>query len=319
MPTKTFTRPIAAAAVLACAAATLAACGSSKDDASGKTYSGVCDTVKSGSVSESVKTSGDIGQPAATFDKPLKATGLERTIVKVGSGEKTEKGQNVNVAISVYLGTGKELGKAQTGTLPVGVSSSSLPKAFAAGAACLPVGSRAVVTDTAKDVYGSSLTGNSQIKATDSLVIVTDVVSVDKPLVPSKWTKDVPKVSIGKGGKPKVTLTSKTPSKNLELKVLKQGTGATVKSGDSVTLDYQGTSWDTGKIFDQSYGRSPATFTTDQVVKGFGAALVGQKVGTQLIVTMPPEDAYGAKGSGQQLSGQTLVFYIDIEKTKSAS
>ena len=41
-----------------------------------------------------------------------------------------------------------------------------------------------------------------------------------------------------------------------------KGTGAVVKSGDSVTVDYQGTNWNSGKIFDQSYGRTPATFST---------------------------------------------------------
>jgi peptidylprolyl isomerase len=91
-----------------------------------------------------------------------------------------------------------------------------------------------------------------------------------------------------------------------------------VKSGDTVTLDYQGTSWDTGKIFDQSYGKQPATFTTDGVVEGFGAALVGQKVGTRLIVSIPPKYAYGEKGAGQQLSGQTLVFVLEIKSSAAA-
>ena len=324
MPSKTIIRPIVGAAVLACAATTLAACGSSgsKDDdakasTGGASYSGVCDDVKSGDTSDSVTVGGTFGKkPTATFDKPLKATSLERTISKVGTGDKTEKGQTVNAMISVYTGAGKLLG---TQPLTIAVGSASIPKAFTAGVACLPVGSRAVVTDSAKDIYGAA--GNTQagIKATDSLVIVTDVVSVKKPLVPAKWTKDVPKVTTGKGGEPKVTLASKTPAKTLELKVLKQGTGDTVASGDSVTVQYQGTSWDTGKIFDQSYGRGAATFATDQVVEGFGAALVGQKVGTQLIVSIPPKYAYGEKGSGQQLSGQTLVFYIDIQKTQAPS
>ena len=66
-----------------------------------------------------------------------------------------------------------------------------------------------------------------------------------------------------------------------------------MQAGDNVTLHYQGTSWDTGEVFDQSYGGDPAQFTTDAVIQGFGAALVGQKVGTKLIVTIPPQYAYG--------------------------
>lgn len=324
MPSKKILRPVTGLAVLACAAATLAGCGSSgKDNASsttvnkGVSYSGVCDDVKSGATSGSVKVTGAFGKSGtkATFKKPFKATSLQRTITKLGTGAKTSKGQTVNTQISVFLSSGKSLG---TQALALNVGSASIPKAFAAGAACLPVGTRSVVTDSAKDVYGAA--GNTQlgIKPTDSMVIVTDVVSVKQPVKVNAWTKDVPKVTVGKGGKPTVKLPKTKPPTQLELKVLKKGNGATVKSGDQVTLDYQGTSWDTKKIFDQSYGRGAATFATDQVVEGFGAALVGQKVGTKLIVSIPPQYAYGPKGSGQQLAGQTLVFYIDIEKVKSA-
>lgn len=105
------------------------------------------------------------------------------------------------------------------------------------------------------------------------------------------------------------------PPTELVLKVLKEGTGETVKSGDSVTIDYQGTNWTTGKVFDESYGKTPATFTTDGVVKGFGAALVGQKVGTQLVVGIPPEFGYGTAGQPSAgISGtDTLVFVIEIK------
>lgn len=331
MPPKTIMRPLASAAALACAAAVLAGCGSSdnnKDadaDASasssasaGSASDSACVDAKSGETSDGVKVSGTFGKkPTATFSKPLKASGLERTIAKEGDGAKTKDGQTVNTVVSVYTGDGKLLGT-QPLALPIG--SSNVPDAFAAGAACLPVGSRVVVTDSAKDVYGASGNPSAGIKASDSMVIVTDVVSVKKPLKVAKWTEDVPKVTTDKDGKPTVKLASKTPAKKLEIKVLKQGTGDTVKSGDQVTVDYQGTSWDTGKVFDQSYGKQPATFGTDQVVEGFGAALVGQKVGTKLIVSIPPKYAYGEKKSAQApLGGQTLVFYIDIEKTSSGS
>jgi FKBP-type peptidyl-prolyl cis-trans isomerase len=324
VPPKKIFRPIVGLAALTCAAATLAACGSSSgksDDSTSSTvnkgvsYSGVCDDVKSGATSGSVKVTGAFGKTTtkATFKKPLKATALQRTIQTLGTGAKTSKGQTVNTEVTVYLGTGKSLG---TQPLSLAVGSASIPKAFTAGAACLPVGSRSVVTDSAKDIYGAA--GNSQvgIKATDSLVIVTDVVSVKKPVVPTAWTKNVPTVKLGKGGIPKITLKGAAPTK-LELKVLKKGNGATIKSGDQVTLNYQGVSWKTKKIFDQSFGKQPATFGTDQVVEGFGAALVGQKVGTRLIVTIPSQYAYPT-GSGSAQAGQTLVFYIDISKTVSS-
>ena len=326
-------RRLAPVALLAASALLLTACGSSKDakDDSKDTKSasspsatptadaGGCGTFSAGKDSDGVKVTGEFGKTqTATFSTPLAASGLERTVLTEGSGEDTTPGQNVNVLISVYLGKdGKALGS-QPVSLTVG--DSSMIKAFSAGIDCVPIGSRVVVAAPAKDMYGDQ--GNSQlgISADDSLVIVTDVIGVKKALVPEAWKTDVPKVSFDAQGKPTVKLPATKPPKQLLLKVLKAGTGDVVKAGDTVTLDYQGTSWDTGKIFDQSYGKQPASFATDQVVEGFGAALVGQKVGTRLIVTIPPEYAYGEKSAGDSsgLGGQTLVFVIDIQKTASA-
>jgi peptidylprolyl isomerase len=49
-------------------------------------------------------------------------------------------------------------------------------------------------------------------------------------------------------------------------------------------------------------------------VKGFGAALVGQKVGSQVVAIIPPADGYGTSGStdGTIKGTDTMVFVIDI-------
>jgi peptidylprolyl isomerase len=319
-------RRLAPVVLLAASTLVLASCGSdSKDKTSepkktssasaspSKDASG-CTSYPSGKTSEGVKVSGDFGtKQTATFSTPLKATKLERTVVDEGKGEKTKDGETLDLLISVYLGKdGKALG---TQPVSLTVGDSQMIQAFTAGIDCVPIGSRVVVAAPAKDMYGPQ--GNSQlgITAEDSLVIVTDVIGEKKPLVPQEWKKNAPTVKFNAKGTPKLTLPDTKPPADLLLKVLKPGNGDVVKAGDTVTLDYQGTSWDTGKIFDQSYGKQPASFATDQVVEGFGAALVGQKVGTKLVVSIPPKYAYGEKGAGQPLSGQTLVFVIDIQKT----
>jgi peptidylprolyl isomerase len=325
-------RRLAPVALLAVLALALTACGSSKSSkdtssdksssspsASASTDASGCTSYSSGSTSEGVKVSGDFGKTqTATFKTPLKASGIERTVLTKGSGEVTKSGETVDTLVSVYLGKdGKALGS-QPVSLTVG--DASMIKAFLAGIDCVPVGSRVVVTAPAKDMYGPQ--GNTQlgITADDTLVIVTDVIGQKKQVVPQAWKSNVPKVTFDAQGKPTVKLPGTKPPKQLLLRVLKPGTGDVVKSGDTVTLDYQGTSWDTGKIFDQSYGKQPASFATNQVVEGFGAALVGQKVGTRLIVSIPPQYAYGTEKANDSsgLAGQTLVFVIDIQKTASA-
>jgi peptidylprolyl isomerase len=330
-------RRLAPVALLAASAFVLASCGDDgSDKASGKTSgkdkasstesassspsatadAGGCGTFAAGKVSDGVKVSGDFGQKqTATFSTPLKATGLERTVVDKGTGAETKAGQTLDVLISVYLGKdGKALGSQQVSLTP---GDSQMIQAFTAGIDCVPIGSRVVVTAPAKDMYGEE--GNSQlgITAEDSLVIVSDVIGEKKQVVPGEWKKDVPKVSFDADGKPTLTLPDTKPPADLLLKVLKPGDGDVVKAGDTVTLDYQGTNWRTGKIFDQSYGKQPASFATDQVVEGFGAALVGQKVGTRLVVSIPPEYGYGATGNEQAgIKGtDTLVFVLEIKAT----
>ena len=41
-----------------------------------------------------------------------------------------------------------------------------------------------------------------------------------------------------------MTLPDTAPSAELQLKVLEEGDGAAVEAGDSVTVQYQGISWD---------------------------------------------------------------------------
>jgi FKBP-type peptidyl-prolyl cis-trans isomerase len=321
-------RRLTPVALVAASALLLTACGSgsdAKDKTSGSsskspssspsasTDASGCTSYSSGETSKAVKVDGEFAKTqTATFKTPLKASSIQRTVLTEGTGAKTTSGQSIDALISVYLGKdGKALGS-QPVTLTVG--DASVIPAFTAGIDCVPIGSRVVVAAPAKDMYGAE--GNTQlgITAEDSLVIVTDVIGVKKALKPQAWKKDVPKVTFG-GDKPTLKLPGTKPPTDLLLKVLKPGTGDVVKAGDSVTLDYQGTSWDSGKIFDQSYGKQPATFKTTDVVEGFGAALVGQKVGTRLVVSIPPKYAYGEKGAGQELSGQTLVFVIEIQKT----
>ncbi len=316
------------AALLVSAALVLAGCGSAKKaDTSTQSTPGSTPTptaaadpctLKSGAASDGVKVVGSFGKTVTTtFTKPLKASGVQRTIVTTGTGKTTTKGEKVDTMLSAFVGSsGKSLGS-QPVTLTV--DDSKMIPAFNDGISCVPLGSRVVITVPAKDMYGPSGNPRLGLTADDTVVIVTDVLGINKPLTAASWTKNVPKVTFSAQGVPKVVLPGGKPSPTLELKVLRKGTGAVVGSGDQVTLNYQGTSWDTGKIFDQSYGKAPATFGTDQVVAGFGAALVGQKVGTRLIVTIPPKYAYGEKGAGQALSGQTLVFVIEIQNTVAAA
>ncbi|HSJ08634.1 MAG TPA: peptidylprolyl isomerase [Longimicrobiales bacterium] len=68
------------------------------------------------------------------------------------------------------------------------------------------------------------------------------------------------------------------------------------KQGDTVQVHYTGT-LDDGRVFDSSEGRDPLEFTlgSGQVIKGFDAAVEGMSPGDSRLVTIPAEEAYGAR------------------------
>lgn len=103
----------------------------------------------------------------------------------------------------------------------------------------------------------------------------------------------------------------------LQVKTLVEGTGPALAKGDEAVVNYQGNIWDTGKEFDTSWGAqgAPAKFAvgTGATVPGFDKGLTGAKVGSRLLLVLPPKEGYGKKGSPPKIKGDdTLVFVIDV-------
>ena len=306
-----------AALATAAAALVLAGCAGGGDPEASSTPSAAeCMDIPSGSLSESVEVEGDFGGvPTATFETPLEADELQRTIVTEGDGETTAAGDSVNAVVTVFAGSTGEQLFSQPATITAGEE--TVCEAFLSGVDCVPTGTRSVTVAPADTLYEGAGNENIGLAAGESVVIVVDV---KEPLTAEEWTEDVPEVTFGAEGEaPTVTLPDTAPPTEYQLKVLEEGDGDVVQAGDTVTLNYQGTSWDTGEVFDQSYGGDPAQFSTDQVIQGFGAALIGQEVGTKLIVSIPPEYAYGTDAAAADLGGQTLVFLVEILDTAPAA
>jgi FKBP-type peptidyl-prolyl cis-trans isomerase len=318
--TSTILPVLAIAAALALAGCSPERTGSAaSDDPTDAPVSTAC--VDSGTESDSVTVNGEIGtDPAATFDTPLKVDATQRTVVTEGTGDPVEDGASVDVEFTIYNAATGEVatstGYGATGQLvPVEVDETQTLAGFVKAIRCTPVGSRVVAVVAPDEAFGSEGFSSDafSIDPDTSIVVVMDVVSVVQPVQAVEWTENVPDVTFDDAGIPTVTLPAGTPPTDLLLTVLKQGDGDTVKDGDSVTVNYQGTSWDTGEIFDESYTKTPATFSTDGVIQGFTAALVGQKVGTTVMVSIPPVYGYGTDASAAPLGGQTLLFVITIE------
>ncbi len=117
--------------------------------------------------------------------------------------------------------------------------------------------------------------------------------------------------------KPKVTVPKGAPPKKLEVKDLEEGSGATAKAGDSVTVNYVGVNYKTGKEFDASWDRGePFTFTlgAGEVIPGWDQGVAGMKVGGRRELIIPPSLGYGSTGAPPAIPpNETLVFVVDLE------
>lgn len=126
----------------------------------------------------------------------------------------------------------------------------------------------------------------------------------------------LPTVSGAFGTTPKITFPGSSAPTTLKTKVLKQGTGAVVKSGQLLVANYVGQIWG-GKVFDSSFARHLASsfpIGLGKVIPGWDDTLVGEHAGTRLLLVVPPVDGYGPTGNPQAgITGKdTLVFVIDV-------
>lgn len=102
----------------------------------------------------------------------------------------------------------------------------------------------------------------------------------------------------------------------VKVQVLKGGTGAEVKDGNSVTVHYVGTLAD-GTQFDSSIDtKRPYTFTLGRhsVPAGYELGVLGMKVGEKRKLTVPPELAYGKDGFITIPPNATLIFEVELLK-----
>lgn len=308
------TRSVVALSVLTLSTLALAGCTGTDGEKPDASDSALCTAAApSGKGSESIKVEGSAGEPStATFSMPLEITTLERTVLVEGDGEAISEDSLVSYALSAFNAeTGEELGTLGYGDgylLPSQIAPES-PLGQVVG--CATVGSRIVAT------FPSSVDAPGEVYIVD----VLDTVPTSAWGEEQEPVAGMPTVTLGEDGTPEVVVPDAAAPESIEIAVLKEGDGEVVKANDTTLLQYYGVNWATGESFDSSWSRgAPYSNPGNQYVAGFVQALDGQKVGSQVLVVIPPALAYGEEStSDHQLAGQTLIFVIDILATAQAS
>jgi peptidylprolyl isomerase len=182
----------------------------------------------------------------------------------------------------------------------------------ALAAACLGLAACGGATKTAEIPAGSGGTSTSTATAT-----TTETTA--KPPTFAKPTTEVKKLADAVGTntkkKPKIPKPSGNPPTELMVVDIVKGSSAPAQDGDTLTVDYVGDSWSTGKEFDASWNTGqpfPVTLGQGQVIQGWEQGLQGMKKGGRRLLVIPPDLGYGASGSGDKIKpNETLIFVVD--------
>ncbi|WP_438253640.1 FKBP-type peptidyl-prolyl cis-trans isomerase [Microbacterium sp. A82] len=299
---------IAATLLLAGCAGTEGATGQDKD--SETTATDLCSaTVESGAASDDVTVEGDFGTASeAKFELGQKVEEAQRTVLSDGDGAKISEGDYVSYALSAFDGdSGDRIGDAgyTDGELLPAALTADAPLGQLIG--CASAGSRLSI------VFPTTEEAAAQYYILDVLDVVPTAAWGEE----QEPTEGLPAVTLDEDGVPSVEIPEGEAPTELQIAVLKEGDGAAVTAGDTSLLQYHGVSWNTAETFDSSWENgAPIQIQGNTYVEGFVEALEGQKVGSQVLVVIPPALAYGEEGETEhELAGQTLVFVIDILAT----
>jgi peptidylprolyl isomerase len=269
---------------------------------------------------------GTVGEkPTIAVDKPVKVKNTRKDVLVTGTGDTAAKGAKVAFNYVIVNGrTGDELETSYVeggGPVSLVLDKTQSQPVIVKNLIGTSVGSRVVIAIAPKEGFTEN-TQSTAIKKNDTLLFVVDLESARVPLARAAGEKvarvdGLPKVKLSKKGAPSIKIPKGDAPTDLVVQPLVVGSGPAVEVGQTVTVHYTGVIWDGAKPFDSSWARDlPADFTigTGTVIAGWDEGLVGQTVGSQVLLVIPPDKGYGDAGQPDAgITGtDTLVFVIDI-------
>ncbi|MFT6972873.1 MAG: peptidylprolyl isomerase [Pontimonas sp.] len=285
----------------------------------------------SGDQIETISFSGVLGaSPEVLFEAPLEVDATQRSVILEGEGVVVADGDHPLIDNALYnAATGElieESGYNETSPTPLTLDTNVATfVGVSLTAACSTVGSRVAGLIPPLDAFGLEGAPEFGLGAGEALLFVMDIIEVKPPSVPPleelegdaiPGPEGFPLVDYAANGEPTVTLPEGDIPSEFALATVLVGDGPLVADGDVVVVHYHGVNWNTDDVFDSSWGRGePAAFPAGGVIPGFRDGLVGQTVGSRVIIIIPPELAYGPTGGTQDGSigaEDTIVFVVDI-------
>ncbi|WP_182112735.1 MULTISPECIES: FKBP-type peptidyl-prolyl cis-trans isomerase [unclassified Actinotalea] len=267
---------------------------------------------------EAVTVEGPLGAaPTLTFEMPFQVSAPVARVDVEGEGAPLEEGQRLTLQSTIVsgddgtvLGSTWETGEIQTLVLGSPEYVNAINDVFEGQ----NVGVRVLFA-----APGSEATAQSEAFPA-TLMAIEVVDAVDIPTRASgeavEPAEGLPTVTLADDGEPDIEgLDELEEPSELIVQTLIQGEGPAVTAGQNLTVQYKGWLLD-GTVFDSSWEEDRPPFETQigvgAVVDGWDQGLVGQTVGSQVLLIVPPSLGYGDTDRGTIPAGSTLVFVVDI-------
>lgn len=315
----TITRAASAVGALALCVS-IAACGSGSPAASS---SGSATASANATVPklEGVKASGTPGEkPKIEFKKGLKIENNSAAVLQEGNGEALKGGDRICAQLTQYSAkSGEEVATTWKDNVP----DCSLVYNPDNGVTNIESATLEQIANTT--LKGKKLNTTIGIGVNDgsgddnTYMLIMTPVSQSKDYTKAEGEKvkdvpaDLPKVTLDASGKPSIDMNGYKGSDKLVAQTLIKGDGPKIDENTyAAVVNYTGwllngkqfdSSWDRGQVFDAVLGN---------MIKGWQEGLVGQTVGSQVLLVVPPDLGYGDKDNGEIPANSTLVFVVDI-------
>lgn len=276
-----------------------------------------------------VEVKGTKAKPTLKVKKGFSTKTTKIQVLKKGSGTAVAKGDTVQTDFVAADGrTGKQIFSSFSTKTPqwITLSSAQLGGLLKALVGQKP-GAQVLAAMSAKDAAKSmSSTSTLGIKKTDTLVFlfhVRETMAKKASGTTMKLPANVPQVTYSSKGVPvgfKKTATSPTTVSKAAAYVAVEGKGEKLKSGETLWAQYVGATLKNLKVFQTSWSSSAfsAAIGSGQVITCWDKLLVGQRIGSRVVLMCPASTAYGNKKSTTGSPTGDLIFTVDL-LAKSAS
>lgn len=261
-----------------------------------------------------VTVEGAIGSaPTVTFEPPFTVAEPVATVETDGTGDALESGQRLSIN---YVALSGEDGSSLASTWEAGATESLVlgDETILAALNDVLTGQKVGVRIMFAAPGGEATDTTEAYPATVMVIEVTGIAANRAQGTAVVPPAGLPIVTLAADGEPSIEVPAGVAEPTeLIVQPLIEGAGAVVEAGQTAVVHYTGWLWD-GTAFDSSWQSQPRPMPlgAGQVIPAWDEGLVGQAVGSQVLLVVPADKGFGEAGSGAIPPNASLIFVVDI-------